>query len=148
MQEHQSPLCIRNNNICFALQGSVCFILGLFFIFVRWPVVGIILEIYSCVVLFGLVSSSSENSFGSVCIYMLVHCTFTHNNCSGNRNFCFSNSKKRRRRRRRCFVDSSFSCSPQGFLAICEGISLSDTIYRMDSAISHHGEFCFITFSL
>lgn len=53
----------------------MCFILGLFFIFVRWPVVGIILEIYSCVVLFGLVSSSSENSFGSVCIYMLVHCT-------------------------------------------------------------------------
>ncbi|KAM7486410.1 hypothetical protein LguiA_002419 [Lonicera macranthoides] len=34
-------------------KGSVCFILGLFFIFVRWPVVGIILEIYSCVVLFG-----------------------------------------------------------------------------------------------
>lgn len=39
------------------LQGSVCFLLGLFFIFVRWPIVGIIFEIYACVVLFGLVST-------------------------------------------------------------------------------------------
>ncbi|KAI5565534.1 hypothetical protein POPTR_014G151000v4 [Populus trichocarpa] len=34
-------------------KGSVCFLLGLFFIFVRWPVVGIIFEIYSCIALFG-----------------------------------------------------------------------------------------------
>lgn len=34
-------------------KGSVCFVLGLFFIFVRWPIVGIILEIYGCIALFG-----------------------------------------------------------------------------------------------
>ncbi|KAK1356299.1 vesicle transport protein GOT1 [Heracleum sosnowskyi] len=34
-------------------KGSVCFLLGLFFIFVRWPIVGIIFEIYASVVLFG-----------------------------------------------------------------------------------------------
>ncbi|KAB5527607.1 hypothetical protein DKX38_021454 [Salix brachista] len=34
-------------------KGSVCFLLGLFFIFVRWPVVGIIFEIYGCIALFG-----------------------------------------------------------------------------------------------
>ncbi|XWS22262.1 hypothetical protein CRYUN_Cryun29cG0019100 [Craigia yunnanensis] len=34
-------------------KGSASFLLGLFFIFVRWPIVGIILEIYGCVVLFG-----------------------------------------------------------------------------------------------
>uniref|UniRef100_A0A5B7BHU3 Putative vesicle transport protein GOT1B isoform X1 n=1 Tax=Davidia involucrata TaxID=16924 RepID=A0A5B7BHU3_DAVIN len=34
-------------------KGSVSFLLGLFFIFVRWPIVGIILEIYGCIVLFG-----------------------------------------------------------------------------------------------
>ncbi|KAL5178421.1 Vesicle transport protein GOT1 [Glycine soja] len=32
--------------------GSASFLLGLFFICVRWPIVGIILEIYSCVFLF------------------------------------------------------------------------------------------------
>ncbi|XP_022761697.1 vesicle transport protein GOT1 [Durio zibethinus] len=34
-------------------KGSTSFLLGLFFIFVRWPIVGIILEIYGCLVLFG-----------------------------------------------------------------------------------------------
>lgn len=34
-------------------KGSVSFLLGLFFIFVRWPIVGIILEIYGCLALFG-----------------------------------------------------------------------------------------------
>ncbi|KAK2641744.1 hypothetical protein Ddye_023507 [Dipteronia dyeriana] len=34
-------------------KGSGCFLLGLFFIFVRWPVVGIIVEIYGCIALFG-----------------------------------------------------------------------------------------------
>ncbi|KAI3459746.1 hypothetical protein Pfo_016409 [Paulownia fortunei] len=34
-------------------QGSVSFLLGIFFIFVRWPVVGILVEIYGCFVLFG-----------------------------------------------------------------------------------------------
>ncbi|PON49382.1 Vesicle transport protein, Got1/SFT2-like, partial [Parasponia andersonii] len=34
-------------------KGSISFLLGLFFLFVRWPVVGIILEIYGCIVLFG-----------------------------------------------------------------------------------------------
>lgn len=43
------------------LQGSASFILGLFFLFVRWPVVGIILEIYGCIVLFGLVSILNIN---------------------------------------------------------------------------------------
>lgn len=35
------------------LQGTVCFVLGLFLIFVRWPIIGIILETYGCIVLFG-----------------------------------------------------------------------------------------------
>ncbi|KAL5167728.1 Vesicle transport protein GOT1 [Glycine soja] len=34
------------------MPGSASFLLGLFFIFVRWPIVGIILEIYGCVFLF------------------------------------------------------------------------------------------------
>ncbi|GKU87602.1 hypothetical protein SLE2022_184070 [Rubroshorea leprosula] len=34
-------------------KGTASFILGLFFIFVRWPIVGIILELYGCFVLFG-----------------------------------------------------------------------------------------------
>ncbi|KAH7573386.1 hypothetical protein JRO89_XS03G0136600 [Xanthoceras sorbifolium] len=34
-------------------KGSGCFLLGLFFIFVRWPVVGIIVELYGCIALFG-----------------------------------------------------------------------------------------------
>ncbi|GAV82891.1 Got1 domain-containing protein [Cephalotus follicularis] len=34
-------------------KGSASFLLGLFCIFVRWPIVGIILEIYGCIVLFG-----------------------------------------------------------------------------------------------
>ncbi|KAK9288566.1 hypothetical protein L1049_017025 [Liquidambar formosana] len=34
-------------------KGSVSFLLGLFLIFVRWPIVGILLEIYACFVLFG-----------------------------------------------------------------------------------------------
>lgn len=39
------------------LQGSVSFLLGLFFIFVRWPILGILLEIYGCFVLFRLVGA-------------------------------------------------------------------------------------------
>ncbi|XP_010542763.1 PREDICTED: vesicle transport protein GOT1 isoform X1 [Tarenaya hassleriana] len=35
------------------LRGTVCFLLGIFLIFVRWPIIGIILEIYGCIVLFG-----------------------------------------------------------------------------------------------
>ncbi|KAL1200328.1 Vesicle transport protein GOT1 [Cardamine amara subsp. amara] len=35
------------------LRGTVCFILGLFLIFVRWPIIGITLEIYGVIVLFG-----------------------------------------------------------------------------------------------
>ncbi|XP_044466810.1 vesicle transport protein GOT1 [Mangifera indica] len=34
-------------------KGTGCFALGLFFLFVRWPLVGIILEIYGCITLFG-----------------------------------------------------------------------------------------------
>ncbi|XP_059632853.1 vesicle transport protein GOT1 [Cornus florida] len=34
-------------------KGTLSFLLGLFFIFVRWPIVGIFLEIYGCIVLFG-----------------------------------------------------------------------------------------------
>ncbi|GMH19698.1 hypothetical protein Nepgr_021539 [Nepenthes gracilis] len=33
-------------------KGSVSFLLGLFFLFVRWPVVGIILEVYGCFIIF------------------------------------------------------------------------------------------------
>ncbi|KAH9783866.1 Got1/Sft2-like vescicle transport protein family [Citrus sinensis] len=33
-------------------KGSICFLLGLFFLFVRWPIVGIILEIYGFIALF------------------------------------------------------------------------------------------------
>ncbi|KAL9297544.1 hypothetical protein ACSQ67_023440 [Phaseolus vulgaris] len=36
----------------FFFQGTASFLLGLFFIFVRWPIIGIILEIYGFVVLF------------------------------------------------------------------------------------------------
>lgn len=34
-------------------KGSISFLLGLFLIFVRWPIVGIIFEIYGYIVLFG-----------------------------------------------------------------------------------------------
>lgn len=34
-------------------KGSVSFLLGIFFIFVRWPIVGIAMELYGCLVLFG-----------------------------------------------------------------------------------------------
>ncbi|KAK4433817.1 Vesicle transport protein GOT1 [Sesamum alatum] len=34
-------------------KGSLSFLLGIFFIFVRWPVVGILVQIYGCFVLFG-----------------------------------------------------------------------------------------------
>ncbi|KAJ8755311.1 hypothetical protein K2173_019109 [Erythroxylum novogranatense] len=34
-------------------KGSVSFLLGLFFIFVRWPIVGILMELYGCIALFG-----------------------------------------------------------------------------------------------
>uniref|UniRef100_A0A6P4BM87 vesicle transport protein GOT1-like n=1 Tax=Ziziphus jujuba TaxID=326968 RepID=A0A6P4BM87_ZIZJJ len=34
-------------------KGTAAFVLGLFFLFVRFPIVGIILEIYGCIVLFG-----------------------------------------------------------------------------------------------
>lgn len=34
-------------------KGSASFLLGLVFLFLRWPIVGIILEIYGCIVLFG-----------------------------------------------------------------------------------------------
>ncbi|KAJ7979077.1 Vesicle transport protein [Quillaja saponaria] len=34
-------------------KGSASFLLGLFFIFVRWPIVGMIFEIYGCAILFG-----------------------------------------------------------------------------------------------
>nr|XP_016455963.1 PREDICTED: vesicle transport protein GOT1B [Nicotiana tabacum]XP_016455970.1 PREDICTED: vesicle transport protein GOT1B [Nicotiana tabacum] len=34
-------------------KGTISFMLGLLLIFVRWPVVGIIVEIYGCIVLFG-----------------------------------------------------------------------------------------------
>ncbi|XP_031259348.1 vesicle transport protein GOT1-like [Pistacia vera] len=34
-------------------KGTGCFVLGLFFLFVRWPLVGMILEIYGCIALFG-----------------------------------------------------------------------------------------------
>ncbi|GAB2217860.1 hypothetical protein Droror1_Dr00001072 [Drosera rotundifolia] len=33
-------------------KGSISFFLGLFFLFVRWPLLGIILEIYGCSVIF------------------------------------------------------------------------------------------------
>ncbi|CAI9770894.1 unnamed protein product [Fraxinus pennsylvanica] len=33
-------------------KGSIAFLLGIFFIFVRWPVVGIMVEMYGCIVLF------------------------------------------------------------------------------------------------
>ncbi|WVZ06144.1 hypothetical protein V8G54_019490 [Vigna mungo] len=33
-------------------KGTASFFLGLFFIFVRWPIVGIILQIYGCFFLF------------------------------------------------------------------------------------------------
>ncbi|KAF5728823.1 vesicle transport protein GOT1B [Tripterygium wilfordii] len=36
-------------------KGSVSFLVGLFLIFVRWPIVGLILELYAFIFLFGLV---------------------------------------------------------------------------------------------
>ncbi|XP_028759624.1 vesicle transport protein GOT1 [Neltuma alba] len=49
-------------------KGSVSFLLGLFFIFVRWPILGIILEIYGCFVLF--------SGFGSSIKVFLYHIPF------------------------------------------------------------------------
>ncbi|KAL8161782.1 hypothetical protein V2J09_013271 [Rumex salicifolius] len=43
-------------------KGSLCFFGGLFFLFVRWPLLGIILEIYGCFLLFG---SSLKKNFSS-----------------------------------------------------------------------------------
>ncbi|KAK4789691.1 hypothetical protein SAY86_016995, partial [Trapa natans] len=34
-------------------KGSAAFFLGLFLIFVRWPILGIIVQIYGCIILFG-----------------------------------------------------------------------------------------------
>ncbi|XP_004296711.1 PREDICTED: vesicle transport protein GOT1B [Fragaria vesca subsp. vesca] len=35
------------------VKGSASFLIGLFFLFVRWPILGIVLELYGCLVLFG-----------------------------------------------------------------------------------------------
>lgn len=54
--ENLMPLVMYSHVISdyhpFVLQGSICFLLGLFFLFVRWPIVGIILEIYGFIALF------------------------------------------------------------------------------------------------
>lgn len=54
--ENLMPLVMYSHGISdyhpFVLQGSICFLLGLFFLFVRWPIVGIILEIYGFIALF------------------------------------------------------------------------------------------------
>ncbi|CAI9108782.1 OLC1v1008465C1 [Oldenlandia corymbosa var. corymbosa] len=34
-------------------KGSVSFLVGIFLIFVRWPIVGIVMELYGCILLFG-----------------------------------------------------------------------------------------------
>ncbi|KAI5653527.1 hypothetical protein M9H77_30714 [Catharanthus roseus] len=34
-------------------KGSVSFLVGIFLIFVRWPIIGIIFELYGCILLFG-----------------------------------------------------------------------------------------------
>ncbi|XP_071723170.1 vesicle transport protein GOT1 [Rutidosis leptorrhynchoides] len=34
-------------------KGTLLFLLGLFFLFVRWPVIGIIMETFGCFLLFG-----------------------------------------------------------------------------------------------
>lgn len=47
---------MRFSLITLLLQGSIPFLVGLFLIFVRWPVTGIILEIYGLIVLFRLFS--------------------------------------------------------------------------------------------
>uniref|UniRef100_A0A453P0P7 Uncharacterized protein n=1 Tax=Aegilops tauschii subsp. strangulata TaxID=200361 RepID=A0A453P0P7_AEGTS len=60
------------------IKGSVPFFLGLFLLFVRWPVAGIILELYGSFVLFR--SSPTSNHFSNIhflvdtdfCFYLAV----------------------------------------------------------------------------
>ncbi|CAH9136571.1 unnamed protein product [Cuscuta epithymum] len=47
----RSTLQIFTNRVNF--KGSASFLLGIFLIFVRWPILGIIMEVYGCIVLFG-----------------------------------------------------------------------------------------------
>ncbi|KAK3036199.1 hypothetical protein RJ639_030643, partial [Escallonia herrerae] len=76
-----SPLKLRwEVKIEAAPNGSFSFLLGLFFIFVRWPILGIILEIYACVVLFGYESLLLNFlSFSILVLSTLLRCVA----CSG-----------------------------------------------------------------
>ncbi|XP_031112998.1 vesicle transport protein GOT1 isoform X3 [Ipomoea triloba] len=47
----RSTLQIFTNRMNY--KGSASILLGIFFIFVRWPILGIIMEVYGCIVLFG-----------------------------------------------------------------------------------------------
>ncbi|XP_019172525.1 PREDICTED: vesicle transport protein GOT1 isoform X1 [Ipomoea nil] len=47
----RSTLQIFTNRMNY--KGSASILLGIFLIFVRWPILGIIMEIYGCIVLFG-----------------------------------------------------------------------------------------------
>ncbi|KAF7837101.1 sn1-specific diacylglycerol lipase beta isoform X1 [Senna tora] len=56
--------------------GSASFILGLFFIFVRWPVVGIVLEIFGCFVLFSSLIVLSERARMLSSCYLVISCDY------------------------------------------------------------------------
>lgn len=107
---------IRVLNFSFILQGSLSFLLGIFLIFVRWPVIGIVVELYGCILLLGLASTHNFHVFITIIIIILI----------------LSKSVIMRK--------IVFS---QWILAIYQGISLSDSSIRMASAISFTGELTF-----
>lgn len=74
------------------LQGSASFLLGLFFLFVRWPIVGIILQIYGCIALFGLVPglNSKLKTELSTCVAFNVFCIDVNAAVFGHLSRCFS----------------------------------------------------------
>ena len=53
------------DNVIAVLQGSVPFFIGLFLLFVRWPVAGIIMELYGSFVLFRYLSNYPHFQFVS-----------------------------------------------------------------------------------
>lgn len=63
---------IRVLNFSFILQGSLSFLLGIFLIFVRWPVIGIVVELYGCILLFGLAPTRNFNVFITITIIFII----------------------------------------------------------------------------
>ncbi|XAR71117.1 hypothetical protein NMG60_11028236 [Bertholletia excelsa] len=72
-------------------KGSASFVLGLFFIFVRWPIVGIIFEIYGCIVLFGGFWPSVKVFLFQIPVFGWILKIF----CSGELNFMLKKNSTR-----------------------------------------------------